>query len=108
MDRLKKISSIISDARKKFYRPSAKENNLIDRGKHFHKIEMYTWALESFDKVLLINPNNFDIWCEKATIHIKKQDYQKAVESFDNALKIEPENQEILLTHLEEIVRTTD
>lgn len=55
------------------------------------KLGKYQEAIESYDKALEINPNDFDAWNNKGHALKDSGRYQEAITSYDKALKINPD-----------------
>lgn len=62
----------------------------LDRAnKQYHNQDILA-AINSYDQVLLINPNNHDVWYNRAVALKDLGRYEEAIASYDQALNIQP------------------
>jgi tetratricopeptide (TPR) repeat protein len=64
--------------------------NMIKKGMSFLNDGKYEEALDCFEKILVTNPNNPDIWNKKGVALRSLGRYNEAIESFNKALEITP------------------
>jgi cytochrome c-type biogenesis protein CcmH/NrfG len=67
-------------------------NILFSEGLSSYNVGQYSTAVDSFDKVLQIEPNNVTAQFWKGSSLYKQEKYFDAVDSFDKVLQIEPNN----------------
>ena len=67
-------------------------NNLINEGISLLILRKYNEALNLFDRVLAVDPNNTLALTNKGTTLVYLQKYDEALNLFDKALAIEPNN----------------
>lgn len=58
---------------------------------------VYNEAIEYYNKSLLANPNDTDVWFAKGNAYVHLKQYDNAMISYNQALKINPSNEKILL-----------
>ncbi|CAD8129465.1 unnamed protein product [Paramecium sonneborni] len=61
-----------------------------------NNLKKYQEAIECYDKALLINPKNDQIWNNKGHALRNLNKYQEAIECYDKALLINPQNDQAL------------
>jgi len=64
--------------------------NMMKKGMSFLEDGKYEEALDCFEKILVANPNNPDIWNKKGVSLRSLGRYDEAIESFNKALEINP------------------
>jgi len=63
---------------------------IMKKGMSFLEDGKYEEALDYFEKILVTNPNNPDIWNKKGVALRSLGRYDEAIESFNKALEITP------------------
>ena len=63
---------------------------ILKKGMGFLEDGRYEEALDCFEKILVSNPNNPDIWNKKGVALRSLGRYDEAIESFNKALEIAP------------------
>jgi tetratricopeptide (TPR) repeat protein len=63
---------------------------ILKKGVSFLEDSKYEEALDCFEKILMTNPNNPDIWNKKGVALRSLGRYEEAIESFNKALEITP------------------
>lgn len=63
---------------------------LLKKGMSFLDDGKYEEALDCFEKILVSNPDNPDIWNKKGVALRSLGRYDEAIESFNKALEINP------------------
>ena len=68
----------------------ADAQNILKKGISFLEDGKYEEALSCFEKILVLNPNDPDIWNKKGVALRSLGRYDEAIESFNKALEITP------------------
>ena len=68
----------------------ADAQDILKKGMSFLEDGKYEDALECFEKILVTNPNDPDIWNKKGIALRSLGRYDEAIESFNKALEITP------------------
>jgi len=68
----------------------ADAQEMLKKGVSFLEDGKYEEALDCFEKILVSNPNDPDIWNKKAVALRSLGRYDEAIESFNKALEITP------------------
>ncbi len=63
---------------------------LMKKGMSFLEDGKYEEALDCFEKILVSNPNNHDIWNKKGIALRSMGRYDEAIECFNKSLEISP------------------
>jgi len=63
---------------------------IMKKGVNFLEDGKYEEALDCFEKILVSNPNNPDIWNKKGVALRSLGRYDEAIESFNKAFEITP------------------
>jgi tetratricopeptide (TPR) repeat protein len=66
--------------------------DIMKKGMSFLNDGKYEEALDCFEKILLTNPNNPDIWNKKGIALRSLGRYDEAIESFNRSLEINPKD----------------
>ncbi|HMK32383.1 MAG TPA: tetratricopeptide repeat protein [Nitrosopumilaceae archaeon] len=66
--------------------------DIMKKGISFLNDGKYEEALDCFEKILLTNPNNPDIWNKKGIALRSLGRYDEAIESFNRSLEINPKD----------------
>ena len=73
---------------------SLSKKNLIvaynDRGNAYGRKGEYALALEDFNKVIELNPEDSDAYYNRGLTHKNQQDYDHAIEDYSRAIKLNP------------------
>jgi tetratricopeptide (TPR) repeat protein len=65
-------------------------HEIMKKGMRFLEDGRYEEALDCFEKILVSNPNDPDIWNKKGVALRSLGRYDEAIESFNKALEITP------------------
>jgi Tfp pilus assembly protein PilF len=71
--------------------------NMLDHAHELCEDEDYVNALEYFDMVLEMEPNNLNAIIDKGVTFQNLEYFTKALQMYDKALSIEPENSDALI-----------
>ncbi|MGP8260357.1 MAG: tetratricopeptide repeat protein [Acidobacteriaceae bacterium] len=63
----------------------------FNRGNALYVAGQYKAAIESYDKVILLNPNYAEAFCNRGSVLFQLQQYQGALESYDKAILLKPD-----------------
>ena len=66
------------------------DQEIMKKGMSFLEDGKYEEALDCFEKILVSNPDNPDIWNKKGVTLRSLGRYDEAIESFNKALEITP------------------
>lgn len=66
-------------------------NRLFKEGIEFYQLGQFSLALEYFDEILEVNPENFNSWNTKGSIFRQMGNLEDALFCFDKALEFNPE-----------------
>ena len=68
----------------------ADTKEMMKKGINFLNDNKYEEALDCFEKILISNPNNPDIWNKKGVVLRSLGRYDEAIECFNRSLEIVP------------------
>ena len=62
-------------------------------GNHYFDSAQYDKAIEAYQKVLSLAPDNADVWTDMGIMHRRKGQPQKAIDAFDRANAADPRHE---------------
>jgi len=78
-----------------FYWRYIEENLTVEdfgkRGSTYYKRNKYDLAIRDYDKVLLMDPENFGAYYDRGLAYHKKGDYERAIQDYDKVIKLNPD-----------------
>ncbi len=64
--------------------------SLYNRGTAYARLCNFKLAIECFDKILELEPDNSNAWYRRGVMFVRLCDYDEAIKSYDRALRIKP------------------
>ena len=72
--------------------PESESEKWYNLGAAYGDSGKYEKAIECFDKVIELEPNNASAWTNKGTLLSLSRKYQEAIKCYDKAIELEPDN----------------
>jgi len=72
--------------------PESESEKWYNLGATYGDSGKYEKAIECFDKVIELEPNNASAWTNKGTLLSLSRKYQEAIKCYDKAIELEPDN----------------
>ncbi|MGB9167399.1 MAG: SIR2 family protein [Nitrososphaeraceae archaeon] len=69
-------------------------SNLISKGYRFMARKDYLNAIECFNKVLALEPQNYEIWYIQGESFFKLNEFDRSIKCFEKTLEIDPNNED--------------
>ena len=71
---------------------SSGKTDWYNKGVGLVKMGRYGEAVNCFDRIIDLNPNNADAWTNRGRVLIEMGRYEEAIESYDRAIEINPQD----------------